>query len=134
MAGGLFGIRSREGKGKAGGAMKCQRCGRGHSGLCGIPPRITLGFKIGIGGLGGGMRQASSSLRTEIKHGRPKATKLSTSVLEGLLEEGHKHYKEVTEMLKQLPPSMPEYDQLLDKESKLKSTINQILGQIQSRI
>ena len=52
--------------------------GRGHSGLCGIPPRITLGFKIGIGGLGGlggGMRQASSSLRTEIKHGKPKTSK-----------------------------------------------------------
>jgi len=116
--------------------VKCPKCGRGHSGVCGIPPRITLGFKIGIGGLGGlggGMRQVSSSSMA-IKHGKPKTAKLSTAVLEGLLEEGHKHYKEVTEMLKQLPPNMPEYDQLLDKESKLKSTINQILGQIQSRI
>lgn len=107
----------------------CPRCNRTHSGLCGIPAGVTLGFGARISGVGiGGVRQ--KRLGTKVDHGKPKAARIDTVVLEEMLAAGRKQYEKVLEMLKLIPSEMLEYTELLDREGKLTHLIKQIEGQI----
>ena len=103
----------------------CARCGRGHTGICGIPPGVTRGYV------------ARHVLRdTEgqaIQHGKPGNARLGTSVLEKLLADGQEQYSKVRAMLKVIPYDLPEFSALLDREGKLDALIKQLYQQIGER-
>ena len=106
----------------------CSKCGRGHSGpICGIPPGISVGIRVGGAGLGGVRR---TQLGPEVGHSKPRSPRPRTSVLEELLAQGRQQYAKVTEMLLVVPAEMPEYADLLDRESKLSHLLKQVEGQI----
>ena len=99
--------------------MTCTKCGRVHTGICGIPPGVTRGF--GARGIQG----------TPLAHHAKEATKRKESgMLEGLLRQGQEWHNQVTDMLKALPPEAEEYGQLLDRECKLNEMIKQVIGQL----
>lgn len=107
--------------------MKCPRCDRGHSGVCGIPAGVSLGFGARVGGIGRNARQGQFSVA-----GKPKAKRLSTAFLERGLTEAKEHYQKVLNLLKVVPKDMlkEEYDMLSDSESKLNYLIKQLGQQI----
>ena len=106
---------------------QCLRCGRNHSGICGIPPGVTLGFGARVGGV-------SSSSRTNrpIK-GKPRQKPKSVSFLKEMLKQARMHEKETADMLKVVPTELPEYNELLDKLSKIERLILQLNLQIIER-
>ena len=101
----------------------CQRCGRGHSGICGIPPGVTLGF---------GARIGSSSSRSN-QPGKPRQKPKSANFLKGMLQEAKAHEKKLNDMLKVTLVNLPEYDDLLDRLGKLEQLILQLNWQIMVR-
>jgi len=111
--------------------MACPRCGRTHSGVCGIP---GIGVRIGIGGVGiGGMRRHSDSSHPVHTKPKTKKTWLTKHGLEAMLSWGFDQEKICTEMLKQLSPEMPEYQQILERLDKVMATIEQVKKQISAR-
>ncbi len=98
--------------------MKCPRCQRSHSGVCGITPRVSIGGPMPV-------RQRTTDI--------PHATGKGTGLLENLLTEAQTNKVKVMEMLKLLPPSVAAYAELLDREGKLDSLIKTLAGQIASR-
>jgi len=87
---------------------------------------------VGVGGWGGNIRSYSNSTGSW----KPKKSlkgKIETHTLEKLLEEGKNRYKKVMEMLKAASFTEAIYRELLDKESKLKIEIDQILRQIANK-
>ena len=105
----------------------CPKCDRNHSGVCGIPAGVTRGFGARVGGvgIGGAGPRAAPGERTH-----PKAAKPNTRILEGMLSQAEGHLGKVMEMLKVLPAEMPEFADLLDRETKLSHLIQQVIGQI----
>lgn len=96
-------------------ATKCPRCGRSHSGACGIPPRVSIGGSKPIP-------------RTTLKSS-PKEAKLkmiATQRLKDMLEWGEREKQKVLDMLKVLPPDMKEYSDLLERLDKLEKTLKEI--------
>ena len=65
--------------------------------------------------------------------GKPKVKKLSTATLEVLLVGAKRHLEEVAEMLVYTPKELLEYEELLDRESKLNYLIKQLQQQIAVR-
>lgn len=112
--------------------MPCNKCKRQHSGVCGIPAGVTLGF--------GARRVSGASPDTYngVVEGQPKKThrpsnQKSNGTLESLLAQAQTHYTKVLEQLKLLPAELPEYMALLDRESQLDALMRQLQGQIMNR-
>jgi len=105
----------------------CKRCGRRHSGICGIPAGVTLGFGARVGGISNPSRSSHP-----IK-GKPGSTRQSASILKKLLEEARIQEKNVAHMLTVVPSELPEYDDLLDRLGKLEALILQLTRQIIER-
>ena len=102
---------------------RCLKCGRKHSGICGIPKIIHLN-----------QNTQSRRMNTKTAHEKPESkTTLGIGTLEKLLEEGKKQYDRIMELLKTFTAGTDEYDQLIEKESQLKHVIEQIIGQIAAR-
>ena len=95
-------------------------CQRSHSGICGIPPGVTLGYGARV------------NEQIEIQ-GKPKVAKLSTKILGEVLVQAKEQYGKVVKLLIVMPNKIPEYSELLDRESKLNSIIKQIEQQISQR-
>lgn len=115
--------------------MTCSRCGREHSGVCGIP---SIGVRIGIGGVGiGGQRAGSRSdaypLNTSSRPKSKPRRKLSHRTLEDILAWGEANEKMVMAVLKALPFELPEYDAALASLEKLQATLTIIRQQLASR-
>jgi hypothetical protein len=113
--------------------MQCPRCGRTHSGICGIP---GVGVKIGTGGVG--IRRANSQIDPDaylIRDVPSKRKKMGSSmaVLEEMLDWGCKEQEGCLDMLRKLPHEMPEYTQLLEKHDKLTAVIHQLKVQLAAR-
>ena len=107
--------------------MRCSRCGRVHSGVCGIPP---IGVRIGIGGTGiQRVRQPSSNFPI---HTKPKeaAKPFTKHGLENLLAWGLREEQKVKDLLKSIPGDMPEYDELIKKLDQLAYILAQIRRQL----
>ena len=105
----------------------CPRCGRGHSGLCGIPAGVTRGFGARLGGV---------SIPRRSDHpikGKPKQASKKATILDELLSEAQRQRGKVTELLKVIPAALPEYVELLDSEVRLAAYIRQLIGQIAAR-
>lgn len=51
-------------------------------------------------------------------------------LLEGLLEQAQEHHTRVTQMLCQVPSELPEYEELVVRESLLAEKIKQLKGQL----
>lgn len=109
----------------------CSRCQRYHSPRtpCGIPLGVTLGIRFGINA-GGARRPIAGSDGSFPVRGRPKVALNTAPVLEDMLVRAKEHLGKVMEMLKDIPPAMPEYTELLDREIWLQRLIAQLLGQI----
>ena len=106
--------------------MICPRCGRQHSGICGIP---SIGIRIGIGGTGI-RRQETTSNRFPI-HTKPSSRiKLTKHGLEEMLDWGIEQEKKCMNMLKVLPSEMKEYNQILERLDKVWEVNAQIKKQI----
>jgi len=54
-------------------------------------------------------------------------------VLNKLLEEARGHHKKILEMLPLIPPELPEYNSLLDREDKVSALIKQLIQQIAAK-
>jgi hypothetical protein len=113
--------------------MQCPRCGRTHSGICGIP---GVGVKIGTGGVG--IRRTNSQIDPDaypIRNVPLRRRKMGATrvVLEEMLDWGHKEQQRCLDMLKKLPHEMPEYTQLLGKYDKLTTVIHQLKVQLAAR-
>ena len=102
----------------------CPKCHRAHSGICGIPAGVTLGFGARVGGV------SQSEFAVE---GKPKPVKKSVNVLKKLLEEARIQEKNVAHMLTVVPHELPEYDDLLDRLGKVEKLILQLNKQIIER-
>lgn len=106
---------------------QCPHCGRNHTGICGIPAGVTLGFGARVGG-------ASATRRGELSiKGKPKVKRQSVSALKEMLITARGHEKKITDMLKVIPPELPEYDDLMDRLGKLEALILQLNYQIIER-
>jgi len=103
--------------------MICPKCQRVHSGICGIPAGVTLGFGARVGGTS----QSVTTPKVSKPKGKPATQPL---VLEGLLKQAQDWKHRLDEVLKVLPLDSPEITQLLDRESKLDSAIKQLSNQI----
>ena len=113
--------------------MQCPRCGRTHSGVCGIP---GVGVKVGIGGVG--IRRTNSQVNPDgyhIQNLAPQRKKMGSTraVLEEMLDWGHKEQQKCLDMLKKLPHEMPEYTQLLERHDKLTAIIHQLKVQLAAK-
>jgi len=105
----------------------CKRCGRRHSGICGIPAGVTLGFGARVGGIG------SSSRSDQPVRGKPKHKGKSVNVLKEMLGQARAQEKKLSDMLNVIPIELPEYDDLLDRLGKLEALILQLTRQIIER-
>ena len=106
---------------------QCPRCGRNHSGICGIPPGVTLGFGARVGGVS---RTGQSQFAAK---GKPKSARKGVSVLKKLLEEARIQEKNVAHMMTVIPPELPEFDDLMDRLGKIEKLILQLNQQIIAR-
>ena len=107
----------------------CQRCGRNHTGLCGIPAGVTLGFGAKIGGTGTGSTRFPIHTKSKVT---PKM-KLTKGGLEEMLAWGLEQEQKSVEMLKILPNTLPEYEEVLTKLDKLQAVTLQIKQQLAGR-
>ena len=108
---------------------RCQKCLRAHSGICGIPAGVTLGF--GARRIGSASRDTSGEGHPI--QGKPSQTRHSTGTLEGMLAQSRIHLAKVLETLKAAPRELPEYGELLDREAALAFLIKQLISQIAMR-
>ena len=106
---------------------QCPRCGRNHSGICGMPAGIGLGFGARIGGI------SSSSQSNQLIKGRSKQKLKSTSFLKEMLRQARTHEKKIADMMKIIPVELPEYDDLMDSLGKIEKLILQLNRQIIER-
>ena len=105
---------------------QCVRCGRYHSGLCGIPAGVTKGFGAKVGGLGAVKVGAA---QRNIISGKP----MNLTLLEKLLSEGLGWEKRIIELLRSLSQEQPEYEELLVRLDKVQAQVKVTREQI-SRI
>ena len=92
---------------------RCIRCKRFHSGICGIPPGVTLGFGARVG---------------NARQNQIKSKKESVKTLKDMLAQARVQESELTEKLRFAP-----IDSLLDDLSKVESLILQLVRQITVR-
>jgi hypothetical protein len=106
--------------------MNCNRCGRSHSGPCGIPRHSTMRNPT---------LKPSSTVRSYAINTKEtiKVPKQSTKVLEDLLGRGKSEEAKCIELLKVLPPSSPEYLELMEKLDKVQNVLRQINVQLFSK-
>ena len=105
----------------------CPKCQRTHSGICGIPPGVTLGFGARIGGIG------TVTQSENIIKGKPKQKPKSASFLMEMLKQARGQEKKISDMLKVGPTELPEFDDLLDRLGKIEELICQLNWQIIER-
>jgi hypothetical protein len=105
----------------------CPRCGRDHSGICGIPAGVTLGFGARLGGI------ASTNKQSQFSKTKPRSAKKGVSILKKLLEEAEIQEKNIAHMLTVVPSELPEYDELMDRLGKVEHLIFQLCRQIIER-
>ena len=103
----------------------CPKCGRGHTGICGIPPGVTKGY--------GARRVPRDAEGQAVKHDKPGSAKLGTAILDKLLAGAQEQYNKIQSMLKVIPYELPEFSELLDREGKLDTLIKQLFQQIGER-
>lgn len=113
----------------------CPRCGRPHSGACGIPGN---GIRIGAGTTAvraaGGRALVPDSYPISVSSGKPKQrTQLAKHGLHELLNWGTEQERRIVETLRVLPSDMPEYQQLLERLDKVIETNYQVRVQIALR-
>ena len=101
---------------------QCPHCRRLHTGICGIPAGVALGFGARVGA-------ATHTKGCASIHGRPRAAVKGTRVLEEMLTQAKEHLRKLNEMLLMIPDDVD----LLDRETKLNALIRQITGQIAAR-
>lgn len=104
----------------------CNRCHRVHSGICGIPAGVVLGFGARIGGI------SKSPGGQELK-GKPKTEKKGVSVLHEMLIRAHGEEKLYSDMLRDPSVSLIQLNELLDKLDKVEMLILQLNQQIAVR-
>lgn len=111
--------------------MSCPKCGRSHSGsVCGIP---GIGVRIGIGGIGTARRQSTSTYPIKTKSSLKPKIKLTGRGLEEMLTWGMAEERKCLEMIKAMPPEMPEYNTVLETLDKAMAVNEQIRKQIALR-
>ena len=117
---------------------RCKRCERYHSPRlpCGIPPKstirspgVTLGFGAKIGGTGTGSTRFPIHTKSKVT---PKM-KLTKGGLEEMLAWGLEQEQNCLNLLKILPDTLPEYEEVLTKLDKLQAVTLQIKQQIAAR-
>ena len=113
----------------------CPRCGRPHSGACGIPRN---GIRIGAGTTAvtavGGRTLVPDSYPISVGSVKPtQRTQLTKHGLHELLNWGTEQERKIVEMLKVLPPDIAEYQQLLEHLDKVIETNRQVRVQIALR-
>ena len=113
----------------------CPRCGRLHSGVCGIPGN---GVMVASGTTGvravRGRTPVMDSYSVTVEPKKPKQrTRLTKSSLEELLDWGMEQERKMVEMIKVLPSEMPEYQQLLERLDKIVEANRQVRVQIALR-
>ncbi|KPJ52615.1 MAG: hypothetical protein AMJ37_02550 [Dehalococcoidia bacterium DG_18] len=113
----------------------CPRCGRPHSGACGIP---SNGVRVGAGATAvravGARTLVPDSYPISVGPVKPKqSTQLTKRVLHELLNWGVEQERKTVEMLRVLPSEMPEYEQLLEHLDKVIETNRQVRVQIALR-
>lgn len=115
----------------------CPRCGRRHTGICGIPgyPRVngipTVGHREVM--LESGSRSSTASRRrgtdfvihTKERTYQRTYHKMNNS-LEKLLNWGKEEERKCLELLKILPPEVEEYQEVMEKLDKLQIAVKQI--------
>ena len=106
--------------------MTCPKCQRNHSGICGIPAGVVLGW-------GARVSSAARGDSPPVKSAKPKAKPLSTRVLRGVLTEAKTHHQKVMGLLKIMPSEVEEFTALLDREGTLAALISSLEGQIAVR-
>lgn len=105
----------------------CSRCGRPHTGICGIPGGVTRGFGARTGSPGTADSYDPNAVQG--KRGRPAApaqtlaAQTEIASLEGMLADGEGHYQKIIELLMVLPQDNEETEALLEKESELVGTL-----------
>ena len=112
--------------------MSCSRCGRNHSGICGIPGigvRLGMGVRLGVGASSRPIRRSTGEGSFPIKT-KSKAPSVTKTHLEHLLRWGQGEEQKCLEMIKHLPPEMKEYTDLLERLDKLSKIIPQIKIQL----
>ena len=107
--------------------MNCSKCGRSHTGICGIPAGVTRGFGARIGGI-----RKDGEYRMNVKAGA-KSEKVSSDLLDKLLGMAREHETKLKAMLTALPPVMPEYDELQQRLDKILGIIETLNRQIAGR-
>ena len=110
----------------------CTRCHRAHSGICGIPPGVVLGFGARIGGARINSRDTLTGFSAGSKQDA-RTKRSSTGLLEHLLEQSKAQEKKVLDMLKVVPSEMAEYVELVDRLDKVQTLIHQLEGQLAER-
>jgi len=109
--------------------VHCPKCGRSHTGICGIPAGVTKGFGARIGGI-----KKGEKYRMNTKAGtKLKADTKSTDVLCKLLDMAKEQETKVKAMLNVLPSAMSEYDELQERLEKVMGIISTLNQQIAGR-
>ena len=110
---------------------QCPRCGRPHSGICGIP---GMGVRIATGAGSRPIRRRSSMTDSYSIDAKPAKAKpkrwLTKHGLEELLDWGLEQERKCKEMLKALPSEMEEYQTILERLDKAMEVNEQIRKQI----
>lgn len=104
----------------------CPRCGRVHSGVCGIPPTTTLRGRTSI-------RTASDSTDFTIPVWSKHETRLTNGKLNDLLVWGREHEQQIVQMIRMMPADLPEYGQLMERLDKVELANRQLRLQIALR-
>ena len=110
---------------------RCPRCGRHHSGACGIPG-VVVGVEAGTIGARAAQDRISmpNSFSVRLENKPKQRTSLTKQGLEELLEWGVEQERRMVEMLKVLPSEMPEYQRLLERLDKVNNANRQVRVQI----
>ena len=102
-----------------------------------IPPSVrgNIGVRIGIGGLGSARSGGTPSSTAFPLHGKPSKPimKLSLHGLEEMLDWGLEEEKRCQDLLRMLPPAMPEYQSVLASLDKLRDSLAIIRKQLAVR-
>ena len=106
--------------------MTCARCGRGHSGLCGIPSSVTR-------------RALHSPEVPEVKARTHSARPKRDLLIESALLAGREHERRVIDMLNQLQKAgigigqMAEYDRLVEQLDQTQDVIRKATAKLLGR-
>lgn len=115
----------------------CPRCGRMHTGICGIPghPRVNGIPTVGHREVMLESRRVSSTASRRrgnnfVIHTKERTYHKMNNSLEKLLNWGKEEERKCLELLKILPPEAEEYRAVMEKLDKLQIALKQIKVQI----